>query len=249
LKHSIEYKVGKYQLTINFWFFIIFLLVQTGLNELGFWQLARAQEKQVRLSKLAKQQLIEVKSLKNINSSMVDNFVKIDLQVTLKVHYNLLIENKIQNGNLGYHVLNLVEDNLSGKNLLVNRGWINGTAKRADIPRVDLPLSHWNVKGRIYQINPDILSKDAEIENHGDILRLPVLDTFMLSQLEEHFKLKIEPYLLRLDKNVTDTFEVDWAWISMTPEKHLGYAFQWFALSFAFLMISLFALVKKKTPY
>ena len=247
MQHSVEYKVGRYRLTINFWFLIIFLLIQTGLNELGFWQLSRAQEKQIRLKKLTNYELSELTNLDFIDQADIDNFARLQLDVKLTEKVNLLVENKIQKGELGYHVLNLVQEINSGRYLLINRGWIGGKADRNQLPLVNLPRADWKVTGRIYPINKQILSGDAELESHGKILRLPVLDVHMISLLEKRFGISIEPYLLRLDEDVVDSFEVDWAWISMSPDKHLGYAFQWFGLSLAFLVISLFVLIKKES--
>ncbi len=247
MKHSVEYKFGRYRLTVNFWFLILFLLVQTGLNELGFWQLSRAQEKQVRLKKLANNQRPELTSLNQVDQKAIDDFVKLQIKVRLTERVNLLVENKIQNGELGYHVLNLVQELDSDRYLLVNRGWIQGRADRNQLPQVKLPPTHWKVSGRIYQINKQVLSGDAELESHGKILRLPILDVHMLSLLERRFGLSVEPYLLRLDENAIDSFAVDWAWVNMSPDKHLAYAFQWFGLSLAFLIISLFVLIKKES--
>ncbi len=245
LQHSIDYKIGKYQLTINFWFLIIFLLVQTGLNELGFWQLSRAQEKQTRIDKINRQQVSNFYSLKNMTQKMADDFLKINLNVELAESSNLLIENKIQNSQLGYHVLNLVKEKQSNKFVLVNRGWITAKAHRSELPQLDLPSKIWNIKGRLYPVNKDILSGDAVLEEQRTSLRLPVLDSRMLTLLEKRFNLDIEPYIIRLDKDVSSVYDVDWTWVSMSPEKHLAYAIQWFGLALAFLIISLFALVKK----
>jgi len=245
LQTSVSYKIGQYNLTVDFRFLIVFLLVQLGLNELGFWQISRAQQKQQILNKLANSDVSVLTSLKSVDREQVDNFAKVQLNTSLMMPKNLLIENKIQNGKLGYHVLNLVNDEGSNKIFLVNRGWVEGKANRQEMPYVRLPANAWQVKGRLYQINPDVLSSNAEIENHGKILRLPILDSYTLELLVAYFELPIEPYILRLDSDVSDVYEVDWQWVSMAPEKHLGYAFQWFALSLAFLLASLYALVKK----
>lgn len=246
LRHSIEYKIGRYRITINFWFLIIFLLVQTGLNELGYWQLSRAQEKQQRLNILNQPNQQAMTQIATISDEAIRNFEPIELPVELELDINLLLENKIQNGELGYHVLNLVREPTSGKAFLVNRGWIAGRAHRDDLPSIDLPLHQWQIKGRLYPINPQVLSADATIESHGNLLRLPVLDSFILSKLEERLGKDIEPYLVRLDSEVNGTFSVDWAWVSMPPEKHLAYAFQWFGLAFTFLIVSLIVLIKKE---
>jgi surfeit locus 1 family protein len=245
LRHSVQYKIGQYQLTINYWFLIVFLLVQTGLNELGYWQLSRAQEKQQRLELLAENENSVVTNLGSISEAEISDFSKVELEVELASRKSILVENKIQNGNLGYHVLNLVHEVESNKYILVNRGWVEGLANRSDVPKVDLPANYWQLKARFYPINSQVLSGDAEIEEYGNTIRIPVLDSSVLQGLEKLLSADIEPYVLRIDKQDTYALEVDWAWVSMAPEKHLGYAFQWFALSLAFLIVSLFVLVKR----
>ena len=220
-------------------------MVQTGLNELGYWQLSRAQEKQFRLESLSKNDMPVLTSLEGVNQNFIDDFGFVNLDVELAEPVNFLIENRIQNGNLGYHVLNLVREINSDRYLFINRGWIEAKADRKELPKVDLPPNFWKVKSRVYQINQQVLSGNAEIENHGKIIRMPIMDAHMKKKLEERFNLQIEAYLLRLDKDAVGAFNVDWDWVSMSPEKHLGYAFQWFALSLAFLIASLFALIKK----
>ena len=245
MRHSVQYKIGQYQLTINYWFLIVFLLVQTGLNELGYWQLSRAQEKQQRLELLAENENSVVKNLGSISEAEIRDFSKVEVEVELASRKSILVENKIQNGNLGYHVLNLVHEVESNKYILVNRGWVEGLANRSDVPKVDLPANYWQLKARFYPINSQVLSGDAEIEEYGNTIRIPVLDSSVLQGLEKLLSADIEPYGLRIDKQDTYALEVDWAWVSMAPEKHLGYAFQWFALSLAFLIVSLFVLVKR----
>ncbi len=216
-----------------------------GLNELGYWQLSRAQEKQQRLDILASNQNQLKTQLLDLTEDDLKQFVPVQLEVELAKRKNILVENKIQNGELGYHVLNLVHDVESKKNLLVNRGWIAGLANRSELPQVELPASYWQLKARLYPINRQVLSGDAEIEEFGNTIRVPVLDASIVSQLETKLDIKIEPYLLRMDKQNDYALTVDWAWVSMMPEKHLAYAFQWFSLSLAFLIVSLFVLIKR----
>jgi len=244
LRHSFDYKIGKYKLTINIWFLVIFLLVQMGLNELGYWQLSRAKEKQQRIEILSKEQVIS-NHLGDIDSQLIANFSHVQIESELALRKSFLIENTIQNGELGYHVLNLVKDKVSDRIVLVNRGWIAGKANRNEIPQIELPPSFWSIKGRVYPINSQVLSDKAEIESFGNVVRVPVLDSYIVKKLEERFHIEIEPFIIRLEKENASSFDVDWEWLNMSPEKHLGYAFQWFALSLTFLIVSLFALIKK----
>ncbi len=246
MPHSIEYNIGRYHLSINFWFLIVFLIVQTGLNELGFWQISRAQEKQLFLDKINRQDEHKNISLDQITQADIENFTRVKLQVTSDFNRPILLENVIQNGELGYQVLSLVTDKSSHKRLLVNRGWINAKANRSEVPNIKATALDWEVSGRLFPIHSEVLSGKAEIEFFPNLVRIPVLDQSIVMLLEKEFNSKIEPYVVRLDEQSDGHFDIAWNWVSMSPEKHLGYAFQWFGLSFAFLIASLFALIKKK---
>jgi len=246
LRHSITFSLGKYQISINYWLFILFLLFQTLLNELGYWQLDRAKEKNHRIMLLKSSASQLVTDFSKITQDDLVRFSPVRFDAFLSDDNTYLIENKIQNGNLGYHVLNLITEKSTGRNIFVNRGWINAKANRENLPKVTNPPFDWTILGRIYPINQDILSSAAVIEQFDQVYRLPVMDVGILTKLEEKLGRKIEPFLIRLDKNQDNSFEIDWQWISMLPEKHLAYAFQWFALAFTLLIISVIASLKRK---
>ncbi|MDQ7048037.1 MAG: SURF1 family protein [Enterobacterales bacterium] len=245
MSHSIEYNIGRYRLTINFWFLILFLLVQTGLNELGFWQIERAKQKQAFLDKVNRSSEYTNIDFNAVSAPDIQNYKHVKLEAFTDLNQSILVENVIQNGKLGYQVLQLVTEKQSQKRLLINRGWIAGRANRSDIPSVDAAPYDWSISGRLSPIHQQLLSGKAELEIYPRLVRVPVLDLSIVSQLEKQFRVSIEPYVIRLDENTQGHFDVLWNWVSMSPEKHLGYAFQWFGLSFAFLIASLFALIKK----
>ena len=247
LKHAIVYTFGRYQIRINFWYLIIFLIVQTLLNELGFWQLSRAKAKQTRIVQLEKGSQSILTSLENISTEQIEQFQSVELDLELVGYNSFLLDNKISNKRPGYHVLNVATDPLSGKYLLVNRGWIFAGADRNKLPQVDLPGANWQVSARIYPIAQEAISTaSAEIEESRDLSRLPVLDLKVLAQIEEKLDLKLEPYLLRLNEGSSAAYETNWVWTNMSPQKHLAYAIQWFALALAFLIVSLVVCIKKR---
>lgn len=220
--------------------------MQTLLNELGYWQLERAKEKKQRIVHLDSNTNQLVTDFAKITKSDLQQFMPVKFEAFLSDDNTYLIENKIQNGELGYHVLNLVTEKSTGKKVFVNRGWINAKANRRNLPQVTNPPFDWQIVGRVYPINQDILSAEAEIEQYDQIYRLPVMDVNVFAKLKEKLDEKIEPFLIRLDKNQNNGFKIDWQWISMSPEKHLAYAFQWFALAFTLLIVSVIASIKRK---
>ena len=49
------------------------------------------------------------------------------------------------------------------------------------------------------------------------------------------------PRYVRLDEGSPGAFVTGWQAVNMTPEKHIGYAFQWFAMAFALVIWFVFA--------
>lgn len=246
LLDSIDYSIGRYKFHINYWYLIIFLLTQTLLNELGFWQLNRAKDKQVRLEQLEIGKRDTITSLSEITNKKINQFQVVKLDLT-PIGRALFLDNKINNKKPGYHVINLAKDIHSGKVVLVNRGWTFAGLDRREIPDVVAPNEYWEAEARVYPIAKDsILAANDQFEWVDGSIRLAQLDLNTVRHLEDRFNLKIEPYLLRLNKSSQHALETNWLWINMSPEKHLAYAIQWFALALTLLIISVIASVKKR---
>jgi surfeit locus 1 family protein len=246
-KHSIDYSIGQYSIRINLWLMMIFLLLQTLLNSLGFWQMDRSKEKRERIMQLEKGSQNPLQSLTRISSADLEAFKAVELELETNYPWTLLLENQIKNKAHGYHVLNMVTDKKSGKQLLVNRGWVFGGNDRNRLPKVEEPPADWLVKARLYPLVESVkFSQDAEIERIGSVLRLPKLDQTILQQLNRDYGLSLENYVLRLTGNDTQaSLNTGWVWTNMPPEKHLAYAFQWFGLALTLFLVSFFACIKK----
>lgn len=243
----IEYTIGKYQIRINFWFLIIFLLMQTLLNELGFWQLERAKEKRHRIAQLAKGSETILTDLDRISAQQINQFQSVQLDLVLESQVVLLLDNKIDKKRPGYHVLNVAREASSGKRMLVNRGWVFAGGNRDKLPEIKLPDTNWTVNARIYpMVSKAISTAGARIEESFGVLRLPYLDLEIKDQLERQLGIKLENYLLRLNSDSAGAYKANWVWTNMKPEKHLAYALQWFALAFAFLIVSVVVSIKKR---
>lgn len=247
LKPTLEYSFGRYQFRVNIWYLIIFLIIQTLLNELGFWQLNRAKEKQYRIAQLEKGSQSVISSLDKIGETEIAQFQNVTLTVSLETQQFFLLDSKIHNKKPGYHVLNLVRDSVTNKTLLVNRGWVFAGKDRNKLPTIDLPPLDWKIEARVYPVAMEVITTSlAKIEKIDGHVRLPQLDISILEQLEKRFDIEIQPYILRLNKNSQGALITNWIWTNMSSEKHLAYAIQWFSLALAFLIISLIVSFKKR---
>ncbi|MGX5175247.1 SURF1 family protein [Aliikangiella sp. IMCC44653] len=252
MKHTIEYNVGRYQVRINVWFLIIFLLLQTLLNELGFWQLNRAKEKQHRLAQLelgGKQPKTETGTL---TKAEIERFQLLELKSEWAANPLIFLDNKVHQKTPGYHVLQLVQDTSTSLNqeerwILVNRGWVFAGVDRNLLPETNAMTGLSVLQGRVYPL-PKLANSTriAEIEEFDGSYRLPVLDLAVKEVLEDKLQVKIEDYILRLNEDSQGALLTNWVWTNMPAEKHLAYAIQWFALALAFLIISFIASIKKR---
>lgn len=225
---------------------MIFLVLQTILNELGFWQLNRAKEKQYRIAQLERGSQSVITDLSTISAEQIAQFQSVDIVAKLVGYHILLLDNKIDNKRPGYHVLHVAKDDSSGKLFLVNRGWVFAGHDRSKFPDIEVPNEHWQLSARVYPIADEAISTaSAAIEVSRDFIRLPVLDKKNLAEVESRLKIKLEPYILRLNEGSESALKINWMWTNMPPEKHLAYAVQWFALALALLIVSLIASFKK----
>ncbi|WP_196140074.1 SURF1 family protein [Aliikangiella sp. G2MR2-5] len=249
MRSTISYHIGRYEIRLNIWLLILFLATQTLLNELGFWQLNRAKEKQQRLEFLAKGNENELANLSHISEKELNQFNRVSLELQPLSSKAIFLDNKTHKKVAGYQVLSLAKDVKSGKSVLVNHGWIFGGKDRLELPKFISPYDSgdtWLLSGRLYPITEELSPALGEMEVINSNFRIPYLDRAMLSSLEKQFGTRLEAFVIRLDADAPHALEVDWKWTNMPVEKHLAYAVQWFGLALALLIICLVVAIKKR---
>ncbi len=251
LKSTIEYNIGRYHVRINIWLLIVFLILQTLLNELGFWQLNRAKEKQQRLAQVEAGKLNSIKNLADVNNAHLLKFQQVDLGLTILRELPIFVDNKTHKKAPGYHVLQVAQDKQSGKAILINRGWVFADNQRVSLPVDKIEKFEFDkqikITGRLYPISQEpITSLQGELEKLNSGYRIPYLDNNILAELKKNYQLDLEPYIVRIDSADDFALTVNWQWTNMPVEKHLAYAVQWFGLALALLIISLIVAVKRR---
>jgi cytochrome oxidase assembly protein ShyY1 len=74
-----------------------------------------------------------------------------------------------------------------------------------------------------------------------------------VERAEELFGESFMPYQLRLDQDSVGALKTGWTTVAVQPEKHIGYAVQWFAMAITLLIMTIIANSNvvswlKKTP-
>ena len=241
-----------FPLKINGFVFLFSLLVFTLLIKLGFWQLDRATEKDLRLQKMEHYQQQASLDLNDFLSllpqekpqqagSETYNDLPVSLQGTFNNKQTFLLDNQVYKGRLGYRVLKVFQDEISNSSVLVNLGWIPGGIDRSYIPEVEAIKGSLAFSGKIRVLEPSIVLVDEALKTDTWPQRIQSVDIDKISMVVNQALL---PFMVYVDNDESLGYIKEWVPIVMSPEKHRGYAFQWFTLALAWLVLMLSAAYK-----
>ncbi|MCJ8318291.1 MAG: SURF1 family protein [Colwellia sp.] len=218
---------------------VITLVIFVCLIKLGLWQSSRAVEKEHRLERMVelKQQdslsLPQVLALKSSNNQI--DYLN-DFPVVINGSFIpgiiFLLDNQTNKNSLGYRVYQVV--NVGEHAVLVNLGWIQGSINRQDLPDVEALVGQFEFSGHIRFIEKGFMLMEQKFESNQWPLRIQQIELEKFSTL---IGIKLLPFVVYLDKNEGLGFEKNWQPIVMPPEKHRAYAFQWFSLAVAWLLL------------
>lgn len=234
-KFSMSVMVSSWQ-----WPWVIFtLIIFSGLIKLGLWQLERGNEKQVRLNRIAN--FTEKKAIPLDNVMHLQTSIN-DLPIVATGSFNndkiILLDNQTFAGKLGYRVFQLFTIQESKASILVNMGWIKGSIDRNKLPVLNSFNGSMTIRGNVRLIEKGIVLQQQDYSKPSWPLRIQQVEIDSISQL---FNKKLLPFVLYLDKKEQVGYKKNWQPIVMPPEKHHGYAVQWFSLAIAWLSLMLWA--------
>lgn len=216
--------------TPGLWPTLIVLLLLPCLISLGFWQLERGEQKRAMLSQYTERRAAAPVSIGELLYAEDAAWRRVHIRGHFDSAHNVLLDNSIRDGRAGVELLQPFMDHASGLWLLVNRGWLfwrdRRTAPVVNTPNQVLELDAWvYVPVRApFQLEPDA--------PQGSWPRL--VNAVFADRLWSELGREGYPGELRLEPGAA-AYRVDWPVVAISPEKHVGYAVQWFALSAALL--------------
>jgi cytochrome oxidase assembly protein ShyY1 len=216
------------------WWFASFCAVLVALTlALGYWQLARAEQKQLLLAEHQQRQMAAAVALEQLNLSDAINYRRVIIKGRFDNQKNWLLDNRVREGRVGYEVISLFET-LSGQRLLLNRGWVAGDVSRRTLPVIKPVNGQQTLQAVIYS-PPGKSLLLADTKNSESWPRLiQVLD---VSAVAESLQQTLFPYQLRIDAYSPVAYRAEWPVVNIQPEKHSAYAVQWFAMAIAILLL------------
>lgn len=202
---------------------ILAALAVVAFGALGHWQLGRADQKRAMArSFTAGGPAIDWPRL----PADAARFQRVQLRGYYDGEHQFLLDNMSHESVAGVQVLTpLVLDN--GDAVLVNRGWLPFGATRQDLPDVSVEGGKRTVVGRIDELpRPGIWLEGPEDTGWPRLVQYPAM-----ADLSAALGRELAPRQVLLDPGVPDGYVRDWVVPGTTPDRHLGYAVQWFAFA------------------
>lgn len=214
------------------------------LFTMGQWQLDREQEK-IALQASYDQRL----SASPVLASDVDwtsddlAFVNIRAEGEFDNEHSFLLDNRTNDSRVGYELV-VPFTTTAGTTLLVNRGWIPQGPSRVVLPELEGVNGHVAIEAAIYVPLGEtfLLGSAQETPNSWP----KVIQSIDVDAMAKEYGKNLLPYTARLSRRSIGAKAIDWPAINMSPEKHRGYAVQWFAMLVA--LISLYIYFGFKHP-
>lgn len=198
----------------------------------GKWQLNRANEKQ-QLQAAYDRGSADPPIRLSVKRVMADEvrLRRVEAQGEFVPQAMVLLDNRIQAGVAGYHVLMPLRIAGSSMHVLVNRGWIAAGPDRSRLPKIRTPSSIVIITG--VAVVPGRFLELARTDESGVVWQNLTIERFV-----EHKGLVMQPIVIEQTGNLDDGLVRDWPRPDFGISKHYGYAVQWF--SFCGLIIFLY---------
>ena len=220
------------------WSILLTLLGMALFIGLGSWQLHRAEYKQAIQDRFEKQLAEPYQTVSSVADLRDIQYRKLRLFGRYDNVRNLLLDNRLHRGRLGYQVLTPLMLRDSDAVLLVNRGWTPwGETRQQTAPIVQADSDGGVVGIAFYPSEPALELGEFELTGEWPLL----IQNIDIEALQPGFDGRLLPWILWLAPETDDAYLRDWQPLWMRPEKSRAYAVQWFA--FAVLALVLFIIL------
>ena len=221
------------------------LMLLPILVGMGLWQLQRGQQKADSLAMRTANEMLPSRALEVIKGTDDEFNLKVQLRGRFDESQQFLLDNRVNQQRVGYEVLTpLVLENELQQVVLVNRGWI-AAVSREQKPQLEIEGSFHVAEGYLMMSEPGF-SLGEMLEPNSDWPH--VIQYVDHEQMQKLMKNNLLPAMvLRMLADHPAALEPPQVGEHFGPERHYGYAFQWFALALT-LLVLYFSINVQKLP-
>lgn len=227
-------RVGNWLFLPGFWPTAATLVLLPAFLSLGFWQLDRADQKSRLHEQFVQHQsagAMELNVPGQLRLNKPDMLWRNVLATgSFSITRNILLDNQVMHGQAGYFVFTpfcMVKEDVW---VLVNRGWVPANDNRRVLPEIHTPSGTVQISGVATEPPATglFLGKDAFEKLADSTYRAQRIDMDEIMALTGHDLL---PYVVTLAPESEHGYARTWQPPGSGRERHLGYAFQWFAFA------------------
>jgi surfeit locus 1 family protein len=223
---------GKRVFTPPAWGVILAVLATGAFLALGNWQLGRAREKQALLAEFEAGGRATIDA-DGRNLGGLGRYQRVRIGGSYDATRQLLLDNMPSpvDGRPGFRVLTPLRRADGRGWVLVDRGWVPLGPTREDLPDVAVGGEPRRVSGVLDVLPvPGLRAGPAAVPGDSRWPRVMLFPT--AADVESALGTAVEARIVLLDDADPDGFERKWRpALGFGPERHLGYAVQWFAFA------------------
>lgn len=224
--HLMTLRLGRWQFSPTLWPTLAALFFLALTVYLGNWQSDRAETKralQARYDAAVHEAPIHVGPTLLDRDSVLHR--RLEVEGVFDATHTILIDNRVDRGAAGYHVLTPLRVGDSGLALLVNRGWVAAGPTRAQVPNPPVPAGRVKLEGMAAELQTRYVELGSS-EPSGRVWQ-----NFDVARYARTTGLTLQPVMLLQTSAADDGLRRDWPRPDAGVAMHVGYAFQWYSLA------------------
>jgi len=216
---------------------------------LGMWQADRASQKSQMYDTYVAAQGAPPMKYSDLLAAGLSNKEIALRNVTLSGKFDnnatYLLDNQVVGGVAGYHILSGFSISGSERPVLINRGWVPAGEDRNVVGPINAPTDIIDITGRLILPEDNWFIDENTVERLSNgIVRILEIN---IEKISVDSKINYLPFIILLDVEIGDGFARKWPMPKSSELRHQGYAFQWFLMALAVLIIYVCTNLKKIT--
>jgi surfeit locus 1 family protein len=203
---------------------------------LGNWQVWRAEEKlalQERFDDRGRGAVLQI-SARAIDARAVE-FFRVAARGEYLSRHTILLDNRVQNGIVGYQVLTPLRIEGGELCVLVNRGWVAAGSRREVLPQFSTPAGVRTIEGIAVVPARKFFELGGGADPAAD--SGPVWQHLDFERIARTTHLPLQPFVIQQTGAAEDGLQRVWERPDTGVNIHRGYAFQWYALAILILVL------------
>lgn len=220
---------------------LLAVLLPTFIS-LGMWQWNKAEVKQAlqaERDQLSRTTPIPLPADLQAADSLRNH--RLTVRGTYDARYQVLIDNRLNQGVAGYHVVTPLRLADSDRYVLVNRGWLPAPADHHEQPAAPVPTGEIELTGIAVMPQERFFNLAEQPASGWE----PVWQNLDLKRFRSLLPGYVHSVIIQLDPQAPAGFNREWPRPDERIERHRSYALQWFGFAVASVGIWLFLLFRR----